>query len=276
MGSPPSAEPLAPRWRLASLAASRAGVATQAVVALENAGTATWRSVGADGLQVSYHWLDLHGNAIVWDGAAVRVPSARRAGRERELTVAVVAPRAPGRYLLRFDLVEEHHFWLSEIGADVLDVEVDVAARIAARRLEVVVHGGPHPDTSRALAASGRADRRGVTRVAVAHLVSGASPTRTGRASCSTPMRRAGRRSARRSSPVGGPRERRRAARTLGRLGARRPQSSLRPAAPPPVSPRRGRAVGEHDGLPAYVGDDGLFEGAAVVRLPTRSGRPPR
>ena len=31
----------------------------------------------------------------------------------------------------------------------------------------------------------------------------------------------------------------------------------------------------ERDGLPAYEGE-GLFEGRAVVRLPTRSGRRPR
>jgi hypothetical protein len=31
---------------------------------------------------------------------------------------------------------------------------------------------------------------------------------------------------------------------------------------------------GEHEGLPAYSGTDGLFEGRAVVRLRRRSGRP--
>jgi hypothetical protein len=30
----------------------------------------------------------------------------------------------------------------------------------------------------------------------------------------------------------------------------------------------------EHDGLPAYAGPDRLFEGRAVIRLRSRSGRP--
>jgi hypothetical protein len=35
-----------------------------------------------------------------------------------------------------------------------------------------------------------------------------------------------------------------------------------------------GFELGTHDGLPAYAGSDALFEGRAVVRLRSRSGRP--
>jgi len=48
-------------------------------------------------------------------------------------------------------------------------------------------------------------------------------------------------------------------------------QGTVRPATGSLVE---GLAPAEHRGLPAYAGE-GLFEGRAVVRLPTRSGRRP-
>jgi hypothetical protein len=70
---------------------------------------------------------------------------------------------------------------------------------------------------------------------------------------------------------VGGVLERRRAARSLQSWapGGRNPRLEaplLLPSLVGTLEP------GAHDGLPAYAGD-GLFEGRAVVRLPTRSGR---
>ena len=75
---------------------------------LQNGGGATWRSRGADGLQVSYHWLDGRRNAIVWDGLRTPFPHPVSPGETISLDVPLIAPRPPGRYVLRFDLVEEH------------------------------------------------------------------------------------------------------------------------------------------------------------------------
>ena len=60
--------PLAVRWLEYELEEQRAGVATRARIRLENAGSAPWRSRGRAGVQLSYHWLDPLGNAIVWGG----------------------------------------------------------------------------------------------------------------------------------------------------------------------------------------------------------------
>ena len=70
---------------------------------------------------------------------------------------------------------------------------------------------------------------------------------------------------------AGGVLERRRAARAFRRWapGGRNPRLDAPLLLPSLVD---GLAPGEHLGLPAYDGD-GLFEGRAVVRLPTRSGR---
>ena len=140
-------DPLAPSWRAWTLPPQRAGARTTARLVLENTGSATWRSRGEDGLQLAYHWLDTWGNAIVWDGHRTPFPRPIAPGETIELDAPVTAPRPPGRYVLRFDLVEEHRFWLSELGVATHDVELEVAPLIAERRLAVVVHGGPHPRT---------------------------------------------------------------------------------------------------------------------------------
>ena len=74
--------------------------------------------------------------------------------------------------------------------------------------------------------------------------------------------------------PDGGPLERRRAARELDGWapGGRNPRFSRPLLLPSLVA---GLEVGEHLGLPAHDGPDGVFEGRAAVRLPTRSGRRP-
>jgi hypothetical protein len=265
-------EPLAPVWRESTLAPQRAGARTTARLVLENGGAATWRSRGDAGLQLAYHWLDPLGNAIDWDGLRTPFPHPVAPGELVAVDVVVEAPRPPGRYLLSFDLVEEHRFWLSEVGVPTLDVEVDVKPLIADRRLQVVVHGGPDPRTDAALAAQ---DEPVVDEapVATAHLVAGAEPapdwsrllldahaegwSAVGPAVVAT----------------GGPLERRRAAKSLRRWasGGRNPRLDSPLLLPSLVT---GLEPTEHEGLPAYFGG-GLFEGRAVVRLPTRSGRRP-
>ena len=100
-------EPLAPSWREWTLARQRAGARSTARLVLVNDGSATWRSRGSDGLQLSYHWLDTRGNAIAWDGLRTPFPHPVAPGEAIELDAPIEAPQPPGRYLLRFDLENE-------------------------------------------------------------------------------------------------------------------------------------------------------------------------
>jgi hypothetical protein len=265
-------EPLAPRFRDWTLSPQRAGAAGVARLVLENGGAATWRSRGSDGLQLSYHWLDRHRNAIVWDGVRTAFPRPVGPGETVALDVPLVAPRPPGRYVLRFDLVEEHRFWLSEVGVETLDLELEVEPGIAERRLSVVVHGGPDGRTEAALAAQ-EEPLVAEAPAATAHLVAGAAPA----PDWSRLLLDAHAEGWDAVGPallaVGGPLERRRAARALRAWapGGRNPRLEAPLLLPSLVG---GLGPGEREGLPAYDGD-GLFEGRAVVRLPTRSGRRP-
>lgn len=258
--------PLAPRWTLISLEPCRAGRRAKARVRLQNEGAATWRSTSDGGLRLSYHWLDLSDNAIVWDGPRTVFPTPVAPGQAAELDVDVVVPRAPGRLRLRFDLVEEFHFWCSEVGAAVLDSDVEILPGIEERRLGVVVHGGGSIETTAALA---RLEEplvmEGAT--AVAHLVAGCAPARN----WSRLMLDAHEE----GWPAVGPA----IVRPRGFGHRRAATERLDPWAPGGRNPRfdhplllpslvAGLDPDTDDALPSFAGEEALFEGAAVVELP--------
>src|SRR5260370_31160393 len=125
--------PLVAHWRTLERAPVEAGALQLATVEVENAGTGAWRTGGSeDGLFLSYHWLDERGNAIVWDGVRTPLERVVEPGESLRQTVALRAPIPPGRYRLSVDLVEEHRFWLAELGNTPLVEDVDVTRRDAS------------------------------------------------------------------------------------------------------------------------------------------------
>jgi hypothetical protein len=260
--------PLAVRWHAYELEEARAGVVGRARLRLENAGTAPWRSRGRDGVQLAYHWLDPLGNPIVWDGTRTAFPSPVPPGQVVDVEVAVEAPRPPGGYRLAFDLVEEHRFWFQEVGSMPLELSVEVRPRIAERRLAVVVHGDADAETAAALAAQEEPVVDGEAE-AVAHLVAGATPApdwsrllldahAEGYAAVGGAVEAGSRSDLRRLAP-------------WAPGGGRNPRFAHPLLFPSLLD---GLEPGSHEGLPAYAGADALFEGRAVVRLRSRSGRP--
>ena len=127
--------PLVARWRTLERAPVEAGALQLVTVEVENAGTAAWRTRGIeDGLFLCYHWLDERGNPIVWDGLRTPLERTVEPGETLRQTLALRAPIPPGRYRLAVDLVEEHRFWLAELGVAPLEEDVDVRRATRARR----------------------------------------------------------------------------------------------------------------------------------------------
>jgi hypothetical protein len=126
---PVPAGPLAVRWLGYEVGELHAGVDGRARVELENAGSALWHE-----LLVSYHWLDDLDNAISWDGLRTPLPPLAP-GERATAELAVLGPIPPARYRLAFDLVLEQRYWLSEIGNELLAVDVEVVKRDASGRV---------------------------------------------------------------------------------------------------------------------------------------------
>jgi hypothetical protein len=150
---PVPAGPLAVRWLAYDLPPQRAGCTSIGSVELENAGTAAWRSRPGTDIHLSYHWLDLRGNAIVWAGAFILLPERVEPGGQIEALVTVRAPMPPGRYRLAFDLVDEGRLWFDEVGNERLELELDVGTRLLERTLAVRIAEGPTELVSATLAA---------------------------------------------------------------------------------------------------------------------------
>ena len=128
------AGPLAVRWLGLDVPPLQAGTLTHVQASVENAGAAPWR-----GLNLSYHWLDERGNPIHWDG--LRTPVAAAPGERCDVAVRVRAPIPPGNYVLALDLVDEHRFWLEELGNYSPRRDVEVQPRDATQARAYVPNG---------------------------------------------------------------------------------------------------------------------------------------
>jgi hypothetical protein len=98
-------------------------------VEVENAGSIAW---GA-GINVSYHWLDLRDNPIVWDGQRTAAPPLGP-GERAVVELGIRGPIPPGPYRLALDMLAEHRAWFSELGSAMLTLDVEVGPRAGEPR----------------------------------------------------------------------------------------------------------------------------------------------
>jgi hypothetical protein len=130
------AAPLVTRWHAVEHGPVEAGALHEITIEVGNAGSAPWRTRGAaEGLFLSYHWLDERGNPIVWDGERTRLARVVAPGETLRQPIRVRAPIPPGRYRLAVDLVEEHRFWVAELGNEAWDEEAEVLPRSGTPRV---------------------------------------------------------------------------------------------------------------------------------------------
>jgi hypothetical protein len=176
---PVPAGPLAVRWLgWEPLRPARAGVVTEVDLAFINAGSAAWPAGPEKRVELSYHWLDDLGNAIVWGEIWTPLSRAVAPGETIEQRIEVRAPLRAGPHRLAFDLVEEHRYWFSEVGNTRLEIEMDVQPRIE-RRLAVVFTPGSFDlvaDSHKVLAAQDEALVPLGEHAALGHLAPGCLP----------------------------------------------------------------------------------------------------
>jgi hypothetical protein len=116
--------PLGIRFGAIPAPSPEAGALAQLQVDVENTGSVRWPA----GVFLSYHWLDSHDNPIVWDGVRT-TPPRLEPGESATVELGVRGPIPPGRYRLALDAVAEHRAWFSELGSEMLRIDVNVGVR---------------------------------------------------------------------------------------------------------------------------------------------------
>jgi len=109
------------------------GAVIDATVTLTNTSTVAWRAAGAHPVRLAYHWSDLAGRTVVWDGARTALPADLPAGATVTLRALIAPPTVFGGYILQVDLVREGLFWFSAANVAPASRTVYVAGAYAAR-----------------------------------------------------------------------------------------------------------------------------------------------
>ncbi len=120
----------AARWDACEMPARVApGEAFTVPVAIANTSRETWPSEGGARVRLAFHWKSLAGDLVLWDGERTELGEAVAPGATVKRQQVVIAPAAPGRYVLELEPVFEHVGWFSEKSpASVCRAEVEVEA----------------------------------------------------------------------------------------------------------------------------------------------------
>jgi hypothetical protein len=106
-----------------------AGEEVEVPVTVTNTGSLTWPARGPQAVNLSYHWETTTAAGqprLEFDGRRTPLPRDVPPGESVALQGLALAPLAPGRYRLRWDLVREQVTWFSERGTPTADQTVDV------------------------------------------------------------------------------------------------------------------------------------------------------
>lgn len=98
-------------------------------VTITNTGPLAWPAGGESPVRLASHVADRNtGTVLIWDGERTPLAADVPAGGGVETVVIVDAPRVPGTYRLRVDLVREGVAWFSGLGVASGDVTFNVVA----------------------------------------------------------------------------------------------------------------------------------------------------
>ena len=100
---------------------------------LRNSSYRTWPAGGPNPVRLGYHWYTSSGQevpATLWDDHRTQLPYDVLPGDQVTLNCNLGAPRQPGSYELRWDLVEEMRTWFAWQGVETLNIAVTVKPEV--------------------------------------------------------------------------------------------------------------------------------------------------
>jgi hypothetical protein len=107
-----------------------------ASLTLRNTGTRTWAAGGENPVHLAYHWFTENGGLVEpWDTFRTLLPVDVPPNSAVEIDdIWYTTPAVPGRYILRWDLVEEARHWFFRQGGRPLEVLLEVSQRALTAR----------------------------------------------------------------------------------------------------------------------------------------------
>jgi hypothetical protein len=136
------------RYAVASPPAQLPGGRLRVEARVTNTGALTWATGGATPIRVATHVLDARGAIVQWEGPRTSLSADVPPGATAVISLAIDAPRLPGTYRIRVDLVREGVSWFSSQGVEPLELALAVAVdRRASIALNVasVSRSSPQP-----------------------------------------------------------------------------------------------------------------------------------
>lgn len=103
-----------------------AGGHFSAIIEIVNLGWSEWRSDAENAVHASYHWLSHTHEMLEFNGERSDLPRPVGPGDTCQILLNILAPSAPGNYVLAIDLVKEGVTWFSEVGMPWCPVRVKV------------------------------------------------------------------------------------------------------------------------------------------------------
>ncbi len=109
-----------------------AGERVQVPVGISNLGELPWKAADQAPVRLSYHWLDASGTSILFfEGDRTALAADVAPGESQQVSAYVLAPAAPGEYVLGWDLVQDQVAWFSTRGVPLGHTAVTVVAGAA-------------------------------------------------------------------------------------------------------------------------------------------------
>jgi subtilisin family serine protease len=101
-------------------------------VTLTNTSSFAWAAFGPAPTRLAFHWADLGGHTLVWDGQRTALSADVPVGGTTVVHPTIPPPSSPGVYRLRLDLVREGVSWFSAQRVPTVDATVVVGSPYVA------------------------------------------------------------------------------------------------------------------------------------------------
>ena len=96
-------------------------------ITVKNVSASAWSSDTAEqAVKLSYHWLDLEKNILVFEGLRTSLPKTVIPGEQQEIGLRVQSPVQAGQYILQITMIKEGVDWFERQYVTPLELKINI------------------------------------------------------------------------------------------------------------------------------------------------------